>query len=267
MTSKETLISELLAHDDTGGAGRLVLMLPGAGDVRSEYRFLVDRLAARGHRVVTADLPGHGSSPLMPEYTVRATSAATVALLESLAGGPAVIVGCSFAPAAAVWAAAERPDLVAGLVAISPHFHADESPKGRLLAWATKGLLRGPWAAGLWASMYAGWYGTNPPADLASQLDLLRSMLGDPARRKAVRETLTADRAGVADRMAAIGIPTLTVFGSRDDHFADPAAEAEATASRLGGDPLVVDGAGHYPHVESPEVVATAILGFLARLD
>ena len=53
-----------------------------------------------------------------------------VGLIEAVDAGPAVVVGTSFAPAAAVWAAAERPDLVAGIVAISPHLHADRSLKG-----------------------------------------------------------------------------------------------------------------------------------------
>jgi len=51
-----------------------------------------------------------------------------------------------------------------------------------------------------------------------------------------------------------------------DDHFPDPAAEARATSRALGGDQLIVDGAGHYPHVEQPQVVATAVRTFLDRL-
>ncbi len=66
---------------------------------------------------------------------------------------------------------------------------------------------------------------------------------------------------------ACVDLPTLTIFGSLDDHFADPAAEAAATASELRGDQMVVEGAGHYPHVEYPEAVAAAIASFVAALD
>jgi pimeloyl-ACP methyl ester carboxylesterase len=256
-----------LAHDDTGGDGRLVVMLPGAGDLRSEYRFLVDRLRTAGNRVVTADLPGHGDSPTTAEYTVASTGAAIIGLIESLDAGPAVVVACSFAPAATVWAAADRPDLIAGIVAISPHFHGDDSLEGRFLNAATKVMLRGSWAGRMWAKLYAGWYKTTRPADLDAELDRIRVMLDDAARRRAVRETLTAGRDGVAERMATVGVPTLTVFGSLDDHFSDPSAEAETTSALLRGGRLVVDGAGHYPHVERPEVVGEAIKAFLAKLD
>ncbi|HVR33467.1 MAG TPA: alpha/beta hydrolase [Acidimicrobiia bacterium] len=253
----------LLSHDDTGGDGRLVVMLPGAGDVRSEYRFLARRLAAAGHRVVTADLAGHGDSPAAKAYTVSSTASDLIDLIEHLDGGPAVVVACSFAPAAVVWAAAERPDLINGLVALSPHFEADDTFKGRLLTAGTKVLMRGPWAAGTWAKLYAGWYKTNPPQDLPAEIEKLRAMMADPARRRAVRHTLTADRSGVAEKMAAVDVPTLTIFGSLDDHFVNPQAEAEAVLAKLGGSHLLVDGAGHYPHVEAADVVADAIQVFL----
>lgn len=258
----------LLAHDDTGGSGRLVVLLPSAGDLRSEYRFVVGRLVAAGCRVVTADLPGHGDSPPASHYTVGATAAALVDLIRGLDGGAAVVIGTSFPPAAAVWAAAEHPDLVDGIVAISPHLDDGyRSVRGRLLRAATNWLLlRGPWAAGLWAKLYTGWYKESPPDDLDSEVGKLRAMLATPAGRRAVRETLTADRDGVPERIARLTRPTLTVFGAADDHFADPVAEAAATAGTLRGEFLVVDGAGHYPHVEQPELVAEAIVGFLDRL-
>ncbi len=255
-----------LAHDDTGGPGRLVVMLPGAGDVRSEYRLMVSPLAAAGLRVVTADLPGHGESAPSSEYTVASTASALTDLIGALGAGPAVVVACSFAPAAAVWAAAERPGLIDGLVAISPHFEADRSLKGRLGGLVVKGLLRGPWAGGLWAKLYAGWYKTSPPSDLADEIATLKVMLSDPRRRRAVRETLTANREGVAERMERLDLPTLTVFGSADDHFADPVEEAERTAAQLGGRALVIEGAGHYPHVEAPAAVAAAVAEFVESL-
>lgn len=255
-----------LAHDDTGGPGRPVVMLPGAGDLRSEYRFLIDPLVAAGHRVVTADLPGHGDSPTAPTYTVASTAHAIVDLIGDLDAGPAVVVGTSFAPAAAVWAAAEHPDAVAGIVAISPHLHADRSLTGRLTNVAVAGLLHGPWAAAVWAKLYTGWYKAHPPTDLAAEVARIRVMLADPPRQRAVRETLTADRDGMDARIARLDVPTLTVFGAADDHFPDATAEGRNTAAALHGELLLVAGAGHYPHVERPDTVGTAIATFLEQL-
>ena len=105
-----------------------------------------------------------------------------------------------------------------------------------------------------------------PPSDLANEIEKLRAMFSDPASRKAARQTLTAHRNGVAARIERLDVPTLTVFGSKDDHFEDPVAMAESTAAELKGDRLVVDGAGHYPHVERPETVASAIVAFVEGL-
>lgn len=257
----------VLAHDDTGGPGRLVVLLPGAGDLRTEYRFMVDDLVAAGYRVVAADLPGHGDSAPAPDYTVASTAEALLTLVASLDAGPAVVVATSFAPAAAVWAAADHPDQIAGIVAISPHLHADRSVQGRLMGVAARGALAGPWAGSMWARLYTGWYKEAPPDDLDIEIARMRRMLTDPQRRRAVRRTLTADRNGVDEHIARLGRPTLTVFGSADDHFADPEAEARATAEELQGDLLIVEGAGHYPHVEQPAAVSKAILAFLEALD
>src|SRR5690606_13591359 len=80
-----------LAHDAPRGSGSLVVLLPGAGDVRSENRFLAASLIAAGHRVVTADLPGHGDSPAADTYGVEQTAAAIHELIRQLGAGPAVL--------------------------------------------------------------------------------------------------------------------------------------------------------------------------------
>ena len=254
----------LLACDDSGGSGPLVVLLPGAGDVRSENRFLVRDLAAAGYRVASADLPGHGDPLTAASYGVAETAAALLALVDRLGGGPAAVVATSFAPAAAVWAAAAHPERISAVVAISPHLEGDGSVKGMLLNAAVSGLLRGPWAGPVWTRLYRSWYRSGTPADLEGELARIAAMMRDPARRRAVRETLTAHRRGVAGKVERFDRPALVVFGAADDHFPDPAAEAARVASRLGGEVLLVEGAGHYPHAERPDLVGPAVLAFLA---
>lgn len=255
----------VLAHDDPGGPGPLVVCLPGAGDVRSEYRLLAPLL--KGMRVVTADLPGHGGSLPAPSYGLAQTAGALLALIDGLGAGPAVVVGCSFAPAAALWAAAERPDAVRAVVALSPHLEGDDSLKGRVLRLLLSALLGGPWAGRAWGRFYRSWYKAVVPDDLASEIAAMRRTLSTREGRRAVRQTLTASRQGLDERLESLALPTLTVFGSADDHFPDPGEEAQRVAARLRGASLVVPGAGHYPHVEQPEAVAAAIRSFVGALD
>lgn len=252
-----------LAHDDTGGDGRLIVLLPGAGDVRSENRFLVELLAAAGHRVINVDLPGHGESAAAVSYGVQETAEALAELLEGLDAGPAIVVGNSFAPAAAAWLGAERPELVAGIVLMSAHL--ETAPWfGRAMLSA---LLRGPIAAPMWRMAYRGWYKQNPPVDLDTEIAKLTQMYRDPDRRRAARETLIADREGLDERLERLDLPSLVVFGAEDDHFSDPRAEAQAIADKLSGTVLMVEGAGHYPHVEQPELVAEATLRFIDSIN
>lgn len=256
-----------IAFTDTGGPGAPVVLLPGAGDIGAGYAPLVDSLRSAGARVIVADLPGHGDSPVHSTYGVEETASALLSLIDELDAGPAVVVATSFSPAAAVVAAHRRPDAVRGLVAISPHMEADPGLTGAGQRLAIRSLLRGPWAGALWGRLYRSWYQTRRPDSLDAHILRLQGMLTDPDRRRAVRETLVAGREGVAEALDAIELPILFVFGEKDNHFPDPAAESAALVARTGGGTLLVPGAGHYPHIEYPEVVGESILGFLAGLS
>ncbi len=110
-----------IAYDDSGGTGPLVICVPGLGDVRGQYRFLAPRLVAAGFRVVTMDLPGHGESSVdWLAYSPAIVGADIVALISHLGASKAFIVGNSMAGGSAVWAAAEIPNSIAGIVLIDP---------------------------------------------------------------------------------------------------------------------------------------------------
>jgi alpha-beta hydrolase superfamily lysophospholipase len=51
-----------LAFTEYGGSGEPVLMLPGMGALRQEYRYFAPELSQAGYRAVTVDLRGHGES-------------------------------------------------------------------------------------------------------------------------------------------------------------------------------------------------------------
>src|SRR6476620_8436673 len=103
---------------DMVGTGPLVVCVPGMGELRTVYRRTAPALAAAGYRVVTMDLRGHGDSDAtFTAYDDVAAGGDLLALLEQL-GGPAVVIGNSMGAGAAAWAAAERPELVTGLVLV-----------------------------------------------------------------------------------------------------------------------------------------------------
>jgi pimeloyl-ACP methyl ester carboxylesterase len=108
-----------IAYEVTG-EGPLVVLAHGMGDTRHAYRFLVPPLVAAGYRVAAVDLRGHGeSSTGWPSYTRTDTAADLLALIREL-GGPAVIVGHSFAGGSATIAAADAPELVRAIAEVDP---------------------------------------------------------------------------------------------------------------------------------------------------
>lgn len=248
-----------IAYDDTGGDGPLVVAVPGMGDVRGVYRFLTPQLAAAGHRVVTMDVRGHGESSVgWPDHSAAAIGSDIVALVRALDAGPAAVLGESMAAAAAVWAAAEAPSDVAGVVLLGPFVR--DIPAGLAGRLAQRVVSALPAA---WLSWYARLYPTAPPADLDAYRAALRANLREPGRFAAFREMMRASKADCEARIPQVRAPVLVVMGTKDPDFPDPAAEARLVAERLRGVVVLVEGAGHYPQAEMPAVTGPAILDFL----
>ena len=108
-----------LAFSDYGGDGELVLMVPGMGALRSEYRFLAPRLKEAGYHPVTVDLRGHGESSVpWASYDVPSVGGDILALIEHLNVRPVHLICTSKAAGSGVWAAAEQPDTLRSLVLI-----------------------------------------------------------------------------------------------------------------------------------------------------
>jgi pimeloyl-ACP methyl ester carboxylesterase len=249
-----------IAYDVTG-EGPLVLCLPGMGELRSVYRFTVPALVAAGFRVATMDLRGHGDSDVtFRSYDDVAAGEDALALIAHL-GGPAVLLGSSMGAAAAVWAAAERPDAVAGLALIGPFVR--DVPTNRLLAWAFRLGMSGPWARRVWTSYLPKLSPGRRPEDFEAHRAEVDAALRRPGHRTAFSATTRTSHAAAEARLAEVVTPTLVVMGERDPDFPDPAAEARLIAARLAGGVLLVPEGGHYPHAECPELVNPALVDFL----
>jgi len=252
-----------LAYDDTGGDGPLVVCVPGMGDLRAEYRFVAPALASQGYRVITTDVRGHGQSSVgWPDYSPAAVGSDVVAMIRHLNAGPAVVIGESMAAASAVWAAAEAPGDVAGIVLCGP---ATRDLKVNAFARLALGAVgRFPL---LWTIFYASLYRSRKPADFSGYRRDLRANLGEPGRMAALSGMLTASKRECTERLPEVRCPALIVMGTRDPDFPDPAAEAGWLAGQLpDARVLMVDGAGHYPHAERPDEVRPALDEFLGRV-
>jgi pimeloyl-ACP methyl ester carboxylesterase len=251
-----------IAYDVTG-QGPLVVLVPGMGDLRATFRFLTPDLVSAGYRVATMDLRGHGDSDAtFTEYGDAVTGQDALALVEHL-GGPAVIVGNSMGAGSAVWAAAERSDLVRGLVLVGPFVR---DPRSNVATRLLMRLAMQPaWVGVVWASYLPRLYAGRKPADFAAYRSAVRASVKQPGHAKALSRTTAISHAEAQARLREVSAPCLVVMGALDPDFPSPADEAAWIGAQLSAQVLMVDDAGHYPQSQRPDVTSPAVLDFLAR--
>jgi pimeloyl-ACP methyl ester carboxylesterase len=254
-----------IAFEETG-AGPLVVVVPGMGDLRSSYRFVGPRLAAAGYRVLSMDLRGHGQTSVgWDDFSVSAVGSDILALIAAAGGGPAHVVGNSMAAGAAVVAAALEPERVRSLVLVDP-FVRDMMPE-----WASTVLfgtfLRRPWGQALWRFLYRKEFASQVPPDFAVEAQRVHMSLAEPGRFEALRRMATASKIEAERSIPAVRAPALVIMGSKDPDFAKPEVEARRVATLLSGQVQMIDGAGHYPQAEMPDAFVEALLPFFASVD
>jgi pimeloyl-ACP methyl ester carboxylesterase len=277
MTEYVDLEGGQIAYDVTG-SGPLVVLSHGIGDHRQAYRFLAPTLAQAGYRVVSADLRGHGESSMGwksvtgAEAITRTDVAGDLLGLIRHLGGPAVIIGHSISGGAATIAAAEQPDLVSGIVEINPFTKTQKVSLGGLVRFRRyrQGISR---LAGLqlfhslriWLRYLDVAYPTKP-ADYAEYMAALAAKLREPGRMAEFMKTGKSTPADAGAQLPNITVPALVIMGTLDPDFADPQAEGDAIVAAMPsglGTVAMVEGAGHYPHAQSPDQVAALIVPFL----
>ncbi|WP_213816512.1 alpha/beta fold hydrolase [Glaciihabitans sp. dw_435] len=249
---------------DVEGTGPLVLLVPGMGDLRSGYRFITPALVSAGYTVVTTDLRGHGdSNTAFASYGTDDTATDIEALLVEL-GRPAIIVGNSMAAGSAVIVAANRPELVSGLVLVGPFVRPPATSAFELLLF--RAMMARPWAAAAWKAYMPTLYAGTKPADFTTYRDSVIASITRPGYARAFSATTHADHTHASESLAAVTAPTLVVMGEKDPDFKNQRGEAEWIANTLHGTAVMIPDAGHYAQSQQPELVLSAVIGFLSTL-
>jgi pimeloyl-ACP methyl ester carboxylesterase len=268
MTATTTKFLDLpdgrLAYDDVG-EGPLIVATPAMLDLRSELRFLAPRLVDAGFRVVTVDQRGMGeTSGEWPSYGSIPLAHDLMALIRHLDAGPAIIYGTSNGAAAGVYVAAEAPELVRGLVLSAPFVRDGE------LSWIQRQLTKIMKLPFLTLPIYLSYFPKwepKRPADFDDQLAKLKANLQEPSRKRVIRAYMFEQSHREAElRLDRVEVPSLVIMGTGDIDWPDPAAEADWIVGRLGSDLLMLDGAGHHPHVEYPAEITEAVAAFADKL-
>ena len=238
-----------VAYDVTG-SGPLVVCSPGMGELRSSYRHLVPLLVDRGFRVATLDLRGHGDSDAtFSAYDDVALASDLLALADGF-GGPALLVGNSMGAGAAVIAAADRPDLVRGLVLLGPFVR--NPPGGRLATLAFRLALLKPWGPAAFMSYYPRWTPGARPEGYDEHTAAVRREPAPPRPLEGVRADDAHDARPGRGATRRGGRTGRRGDGRRRRGLDGPGRGGRLVAERLGADVLMVPGVGHYPQAQAP---------------
>jgi pimeloyl-ACP methyl ester carboxylesterase len=250
---------------EVAGCGRLIVLVPGMGDLRSTYRFLAPALVAAGFRVASVDLRGHGDSDTtFSSYGDAETSSDVEALIEEL-GGPAVVVGNSMSAGSSVILAAQRPEMISGLVLVGPFVrNGATSVMQRIMLRVAMAPL---WAASAWKAYMPKLYAGDRPVDFDEHRSRVVASLWRTGYAKAFSLTTRTDHDAAEACLPMVSAQTIVVMGAQDPDFPDPVAEAAWIANTLHGEVVMVPNAGHYPHSQQPDLVNEAVFMFLNALS
>ena len=272
MTEFLTLDGGTIAYEVTG-EGPLVVLAHGMGNSREAYRFVVPPLVAAGYRVASVDLRGCGESSVVWKSYTRTDIAGDIIALVRHLGGPAVLVGHSVSGGAVTIAAAQEPELIAGIVELAPFTRKQSISLGGLLRVTRyrKGMLRllGVGLLGslpIWKSYLDVAFPGVKPADWAAYLDRIGAMLSEPGRMKAVQQMGLSAPIDAGAQLGNVRCPALIVEGTLDPDWTDPRAEGEAIVADMPAGLArlaMVEGAGHYPHTQFPDQVVALVVAFL----
>ena len=237
-------------------SGERVLLAPGVTGSKEDFVLVAPLLAERGFYVQSYDLAGqYESHAAGPEpgrrYDYALFRDDMVAILED--GGPAHLLGYSFAATVAQLVAVERPDLVRSLTLLAPPPEPGNGFRG------VRGLGPFTWMAtgGVGAALMIWGIKNNRNHVPPKRLEFVRSRF-ELTRRDSVADIigLMKHAPDLRPRVRELGIPKLIAVGSNDLW---PVELQEEFAERIGAR-LVVYNTGHSPCETTPHALTRDLL-------
>ena len=266
------------------GAGPLALCLHGFPDTAHTWEHLLPTLAGAGFCAVAPFMRGYAPTavPADGAYDIGTLAADALALHEALGGGrDAVLIGHDWGAEAAYAAAARAPGRWRRVVTLGvpppgldPLLFSDYDQLRRFFYLFVfrdpAGLAEAAVAADgmafldrLWADWSPGYHPGQHlarvkqslrPANLAAAIGYYRA--ADPPSTPQAAQGTTRQAAGPAP-------PTLYLHGANDGCIAADLARRAGPLLAPSSRAIVVDGAGHFLHLEKPGEVTSHILAWI----
>lgn len=251
-----------LHHQIIGGPGNkpVIVFINSLGTDFRIWRDVIVRLAG-SYPLLTYDKRGHGLSDVgQAPYSIEDHVDDLIGVLEHLKVRDAVICGLSVGGLIAQGLYARRPDLVKALIL------CDTAHKiGTADMWAARiSAIEQTGLSGIVDGVMERWFTPsfreNDPAFPGYRNMMLRQPVeGYTGTCAAIRD------ADFTEATKRIAVPTLCVVGDQDG--ATPPELVLSLAKLVPGARYeVIQGAGHIPCVEQPEILTTLIEAFLAPI-
>ncbi|MEU6008331.1 alpha/beta hydrolase [Streptomyces sp. NPDC047453] len=255
-------------HVQDLGEGEPVVLLPGFGMAHETWDGTVQRLTRAGYRAICVDPRGHGLSDRpLSGYDVPRLAQDVAAVLDALGIASATIVGWSFSGQVGFQLAATAPERVRQLVLVCSNAvrttRSEEFPFGlpasSLLPTLLEGELNGRMTSR--REGIANAFASPPDPHLLEWLTTLSMRMPSWAGAAVCVALMETDLVAQVPRVRQ---PVLQLVGADDKIFS--LKGARWLNERLDDATLVpLEGCGHYPMLERPDVFFDALHDFLSR--
>lgn len=243
------------------GSGDPVIFIHGLAEDHHTWR--AQQHAPTQFQSFAYDLRGHGLTTIgQCDGSLAQLGTDLLAFIEKVTG-PAVVVGFSLGGTVALWAAAERPDLIKRLVVLGTssvvgrsavQFYEDRIAKAADIGSAAfKEAMRSDTAAGLFRAHAV--LDQVVEARLAAVGDGLGYINASRAMMRVHAEPLTP-------RLSLIKSPVV-VIGAEHDKFCPQKAAAIILEALPQAKFLSIPDAGHLMNIDNPDAVSEALLNAL----
>ncbi|HEX3057510.1 MAG TPA: alpha/beta fold hydrolase [Gaiellaceae bacterium] len=266
-------VDGLRMHVVDEGEGPPVLLLHGEPTSSYLWRNVIPPLVANGHRAVAPDLIGFGRSDKPADvgwYTYDRHVSSIAALVEALGLSGITLVVHDWGGPIGLRYAVEHEDLVDRLVILDTGVGGGRPPSDAWLRFREAvrrlggdvdpaRLVESGTVNGLDDETRAAYAEPFPtPESKAGVLAFPELVPAEPGHPN------TAPMNRVRDALRSWTKPTLVVWGAEDRALPPSLAHAFAELIPGAGEPVVLEGAGHFLQEDRPADLTAAILRFLA---
>ncbi|MBO6519216.1 MAG: 3-oxoadipate enol-lactonase [Rhodospirillales bacterium] len=240
--------------------GPVVVFANSLGTALSLWDKLCERLPSSLRRV-RFDLRGHGGSSVPDEpFGIEDLVGDAEGVMDALGIKDAAFVGLSIGGMIAQGLASKRPDLVRVAVFSNTAAKIGDPDlwNDRIRAIEAQGL------EGIADGVMERWFGEDFRA--TDEVKYWRQMLVDTDPQGYIGCCRAIAGADLRESTAALRLPVLGIAGTAD--LSTPPDVVRETVATIPGSRFeVIEGAGHLPCVEAPDLYANLIMSFLKETD